>query len=196
MLSFSNLSVHMLLWRSYRALLADPPVSQLMAYIWFLNLQFESFCIGFTDTGENVLLSGSHFSSSVGRIRLKHYTHFFLKHFLQLHKKASVKRPASIFKYHTLPSPHFAAPFWTEKFRNILDFIAKELIKFKSIPAKPLPMCIPSAVWLFFQQEWAYKSTCDGTTWLRWLRFMKQNSQRAQIKMCGFDKKGLRVGVM
>lgn len=41
-------------------------VSQLMVYMWFQNLKFESFCIGFMDTGENLLLSGLNFSSALG----------------------------------------------------------------------------------------------------------------------------------
>lgn len=40
-------------------------------HICFMNLKFESLWIDFMDAGENVLLSGSHFSPTLNQIHLK-----------------------------------------------------------------------------------------------------------------------------
>lgn len=48
MLSFINISSHRLLLKKLsRTPHMCPPVLQLMVYIWFQNLEFESFCMGF-----------------------------------------------------------------------------------------------------------------------------------------------------
>lgn len=79
MLSYINLSFNRLLLRSNNAFLKCPPVLQLIVYIWFQNLKFDSFSISFMDTGETTLLPGSHFSSAASQIGLKYHINIFFE---------------------------------------------------------------------------------------------------------------------
>lgn len=57
----------------------------LMVHTWFQNLEFISFCIGIIDKGENVMLSGSHFSYAAGQICLKYHAYEKVFFFLHLY---------------------------------------------------------------------------------------------------------------
>lgn len=98
-----------------------PPVLQLMIYIWFQNLMFESFCIGFMDIGENVPLSGSHFSSAVDQFPLKNHIYavgFFCLFYCFLSQpfnddlNISLKEYILLLNNRKCISLRIAAPFW------------------------------------------------------------------------------------
>lgn len=98
-----------------------PPVLQLMIYIWFQNLMFESFCIGFMAIGENVPLSGSHFSSAVDQFPLKNHIYtvgFFCLFYCFLSQPFNddlnicLKEYILLLNNRKCISLRIAAPFW------------------------------------------------------------------------------------
>lgn len=78
-----NISVQVLLTKLSCALHMCPLVSQLIVSIWLQTPTLQSFSSGFMKTGEDALLSESHFSSSAHQILLKIHIYIELQNSLK-----------------------------------------------------------------------------------------------------------------